>query len=466
MKLFEVIPHNFFSILSSSNKEIYTDCIFIIYKTLNPHISYDIEREIIVDVLTDYFSDASDTPFIDEEEIINDSRDKANFIIRKFVECGWLYRVSDNNYVEQLNLYDYAISFIETMEKLTSNDRLEYQGYVYSIYSMLFNEDNIQPSIMLEQVFDNTKKLVSGLKTLNSNIHHYIDKITKLKSADEIMQLHFNDYESNIVDKSYHRLKTSDNVSKFRPRIINKLEAIRNDSDLIKVICNQYVELEKCESFEEGFDIITRNLSDMIKALNDIDEIIRNIDHKHNVYMRSSLVRVKFMLNTTRDLGGQINSILKYIVSYAKNETLDFNHDDLPGDLNLFEIFPQSFIDELSLYTAIEGKKEFNPQKLNKNKVISKEERKKYISDFKDKNDLRLNKKSVNKYVLKQLGDRKVMNASMLPLDNIKDFIKIMYIFVYAKSHFVSYKIKRKNEKIIFNGYIFNDFEIWRKVDV
>ena len=27
----------------------------------------------------------------------------------------------------------------------------------------------------------------------------------------------FNDYIANVVDKAYHRLLTSDNVSKFRP---------------------------------------------------------------------------------------------------------------------------------------------------------------------------------------------------------------------------------------------------------
>ena len=463
MNLFDFLPAKFFSILSSSNKDIYADCIFVIYKT-SSNISYGVKRELIIDVLTDYFNDSSNVTFMDEKEVISDARDKASFIIRKFEECGWIYRVDDNNYVEEINFHDYAIAFIETIEKLINNDRLEYQGYVYSIYSLLFNnEDKMLPSIMLEQVFDNIKKLINGLKILNSNIHQYIDKITKLKTAEEIMDLHFNDYEANIVDKSYHRLKTSDNVSKFRPKIISKLESIRDDKELIKVICNQYVELEKVSSVEQGYDIIIRNLSDMINAFNNIDTIIRDIDHKHNVYLRQSLVRVKFMLNTTTDLTGQINSVLKYIVSNAKQKALDYNNDYLPEDLNIFEIFPQSFIDEFSLYTATEGKREFNPQKLNKTKVLSNEERKKYLIDFKKKSELRLNKKVINEYVLKQLDNRKVMNASMLPLNTMNDFIKLMYIFVYSKSHLVSYHILRKNKIFNYNGYRFNDFEIWRK---
>ncbi|MBW9146563.1 hypothetical protein K2F41_13520 [Clostridium sp. CM027] len=34
------------------------------------------------------------------------------------------------------------------------------------------------------------------------------------------------------MDKGYHRLKTSDNVNKFRPRIIERLEAIKSDKCL------------------------------------------------------------------------------------------------------------------------------------------------------------------------------------------------------------------------------------------
>ena len=62
-------------------------------------------------------------------------------------------------------------------------------------------------------------------KNLNSNIKHYIDELTKHSTVAEIMDALFNDYITNIVDKAYHRLLTSDNVSKFRPEIIERLES-------------------------------------------------------------------------------------------------------------------------------------------------------------------------------------------------------------------------------------------------
>ena len=75
-----------------------------------------------------------------------------------------------------------------------------------------------KPGIVLMQIWENTDLLITGLKNLNSNIKHYIDELTKHSTVAEIMDALFNDYITNIVDKAYHRLLTSDNVSKFRPR--------------------------------------------------------------------------------------------------------------------------------------------------------------------------------------------------------------------------------------------------------
>lgn len=430
---------------------------------MNNFTSFGVEREILVDTLSNYFENLEESIFKDEEEVISGARNSANFIIRKLNECGWIDIETNNNYVQTVNLFDYAIIFIESMDKLTRNERLEYQGYVYAIYSLLFNSEKIQPSIMLEQVHDNTRKLVNGLKSLNSNIRNYIDKITKMKTAEEILNLQFNDYEINIIDKSYHRLKTSDNVSKFRPRIIEKLELILQDSKLLLLISKQFVEMEKVDSIDNAYNLVLLNLNETISALNNIDDIIRDIDYKHYQYLRASLTRVKFILNSTKDLSGQINSLLKYIVSITKQNDCDLNEDLIPDEINLIEIFTQSFIDDKSIYISTEGKKTFVSQAIDKNKILSKQERDKLINEFKEKNKNLMNKNYINQYVITCLGNKDVLNASQLPLENIIDFIKIIYISVFAKSKLVDFKIKKLDIEITFNDFNFTDFEIWRK---
>lgn len=76
------------------------------------------------------------------------------------------------------------------------------------------------------QINENTDKLITGLKNLNSNIKKYIDELTKHITISDIMEALFDDYMVNVVDKAYHRLLTSDNVSKFHPEIIERLEDV------------------------------------------------------------------------------------------------------------------------------------------------------------------------------------------------------------------------------------------------
>ena len=122
-----------------------------------------------------------------------------------------------------MNFKEYAVKVIKTLLDIADGKQIEYQGYIYTIYSLVMG-DMDKPGIMLMQIWENTDFLITGLKNLNSNIKHYIDDLTRHSTVAEIMDALFNDYITNIVDKAYHRLLTSDNVSKFRPEIIQRLE--------------------------------------------------------------------------------------------------------------------------------------------------------------------------------------------------------------------------------------------------
>jgi len=435
-----------------------------LYKVVNTNTSFGVDREIVTQTFVDYFESLEQVNiFMEENETMKNSRDSANFIIRKLDECGWIDIETTNNYNQIINLRDYAISMLGTMDKIINNEGLEYQGYVYTIFSILFSNESTEYNVMLEQVYENTHKLVNGLKTLNSNIKKYIDQITLKKTPEEIMKLHFEGYAQNIVDKGYHRLKTSDNVSKFRPRIIERLEAVKSDKEYLKIVCKQELEMEKYKTMDEAYDKVTMGLNDTINALYNIDQIIDEIDRKNFQYIRASLSRVKYLLNNTRDLSGQITEILKYISSSIENDNLNLKEDIILEIEELFGLFPQNFIDGKSLYVSNEGKKDFKPQEIDKANIVSKEQREQKIKQLKEKNKTRMSKENVDKFILNALGNNKTINASSLELNEVKDYIRIIYIIIYGKSRLVHYKIKKLSNKVIVKEYSFNDFEIWRK---
>ena len=205
--LFDIIPSNFFSPLASPNRLVYWDCIHKLFTVMNTQLSFGIEREILVDELQFYFEQNQAAEFAESEISNADPRKKANEMLRLLENFGWLEVETDKSYVQRINFYDYAVRVIKTLLEISDGKRVEYQGYIYVIYSLV-KADTDHPAVVLQQIMENTDLLITGLKNLNSNIKHYIDELTRHKTVAEIMNALFNDYITNIVDKAYHRLRT------------------------------------------------------------------------------------------------------------------------------------------------------------------------------------------------------------------------------------------------------------------
>lgn len=459
--LFKNLPENFFTPLSCKNKNIYWDCIYILYSIMNSRLSFGIERELVIDELQDYF-DSYVSDIVEDDITVAGSRDKANLFIRKLIDYGWLTNETTYSHVQLIHFNDYAVEIVKTLDRIVNNTKLEYQGYIYTIYTLIHSTSESK-GILLNQIFENTDKLITGLKTLNSNIKKYIDELTKYSTVAEIMDILFNDYRANIIDKAYHRLKTSDNVSKFRPEIVEALEDYMKDEEFIKIAAKEISEIKELSS-EESMERVRDILRELVDAFHNIDFIIEEIDSKNSQYQRSSINRAKFLLSNSEDLSGQIKDILIYMSEEIAGCDISLNSIySLDYVENLFKIYSQGFVDEASFYAPVEGKKYFKPEALVDITVDSRR-RKQKLHSMKNKLENSMNTRNIEKYVAKILGIKEVMLASAMPLNNIEDFIKIIYVRLYGQRKRVSYRIVNKDEVNI-KGYKFRDFEIWRLKD-
>ncbi|MDT8718816.1 hypothetical protein IAI10_19350 [Clostridium sp. 19966] len=457
--LFKNLPENFFTPLASKNKNIYWDCIYILYSIMNSRLSFGIERELVIDELQDYF-DSYGSDIVEDDITVAGSRDKANLVVRKLIDYGWLTSETTYSHVQLVHFNDYAVEIVKTLDKIVNNNKLEYQGYIYTIYTLI-RSNSESKGILLNQIYENTDKLITGLKSLNSNIKRYIDDLTKYSTVAEIMDILFNDYRSNIIDKAYHRLKTSDNVSKFRPEILEALEAYIRDEDFIRSAAREISEITELSS-EDSMDRVRDILRELVDAFHNMDFIIEEIDNKNSQYQRSAINRAKFLLSNSEDLSGQIKDILLYMseeiagsdISLSTVYYLDYVE-------NLFKIYSQGFLDEASFYAPIEGKKDFKPEALIDVNIDSTK-RKQKLDSLKSKLEDSMNPNNIEKYVSEILGNREVMLASSMPLNTTKDFIRIIYIRLYGQRKRVCYRVVNK-DLVNINGYKFRDFEIWRK---
>ena len=423
-------------------------------------LSFGVERDVLVDELEYYFDQTQAAEMEEDEFQALDSRGKANSMLRKLEFYGWIEVETDKSYVQRVNFKEYAVKIMKTLLEIAEGKQIEYQGYIYTIYSLVRSNTD-HPGIVLLQILENTDMLITGLKNLNSNIKHYIDELTKHRTVAEIMDALFNDYITNIVDKAYHRLLTSDNVSKFRPEIIERLESKSRNKTYVAKAAQEIAGIREI-SVEEGQELVYRYLHEIIEAFRNMDDILMEINQKNTQYQRAAINRARFLLSGDEDVRGQLKEILLGLNEAVNEEQMDlggiYRIEFLDG---LIRLYGSSVMDSNSLYSPTEGRKEFVPQELvaEEPDFLLRQEKMRRITEKMQKI---LSPEKIGKYVDSQLGDKGELRAAQFPLENVEDFIKIIYIRLYGQRKNMNYTVESLKETEA-GGYRFKDFVIRRK---
>ena len=92
IKLFEIVGNDFFRVLTGKYQSVFIDCLEIIYESYRTELSYGVDRDVIIALLTDYFekNGSADIQFEDEAESLKDSKSKASMFLRKLKDYGWI----------------------------------------------------------------------------------------------------------------------------------------------------------------------------------------------------------------------------------------------------------------------------------------------------------------------------------------------------------------------------------------
>ena len=458
--MFHIIDEHFFVPLASPNKLVYWECICKLFSVMDHQLSFGVERDVLVEELQYYFEQTQAAELAEEEVEGKSARDKANWMLRKLENYGWIDIETDKSYVQRVNFKEYAVKVIRTLLEIAEGKQIEYQGYIYTIYSLVRSTTD-NPGIVLLSIVENTDMLITGLKNLSSSIKHYIDELTRYKTPAEIMNVLFNDYIENIVDKAYHRLLTSDNVSKFRPEIIERLESKSRSKAYVDKASEELAGIREI-SKEEAEELVYHYIHQVVDAFQNMDEILSEINRKNTQYQRAAINRAKFYLIGGEDVRGQLKEILSGMNEEINRDTMDLNGIYRIEFMDeIIRIYSSAVIDEKSFYTPIEGKKIFEPATIF-DEEPDQEFRNEKMRRMLEKLARVLNPEKVNDYVEKQLGDRQDMLASELPLGNADDFVKMIYIRLYGQRKNMKYSVAVK-EMIEKEGYRFTDFTIHRK---
>ena len=468
MEIFDIIGEQFFKPLAGQFKTLYFDCLTIIYESYRLELSYGIDREILVAKLTDYFDnlDVSDIQFEDEQETLSDSHTKAVTCLRRLKDYGWIECEFGNDQAAKIIMPNHAVTVIQTLLNIAGQNEMEYQSELSAIYSLLTNEELLgrpYPQI-IKPVYERTLALFTGLKKLNTSIKKYIEDLTNGKQAEDILHDFFT-YHEEIGSKAYHRIKTSDNVSRFRNTIIRRLQEFLSDQTLFDRAAAGYQNIENENDMETASEKVHGMIADVIDHFRSYDEIVAEIDRKHTKYIRNAVERAKFLLLNTNNMEGKVSAVLQYLAEKFNEEERNNLTEEVSDDICvLFNMFPQGFLSQESLKSEPISKRITDVEDIFTPELMSTEERELRRRAVYEKNKNRFSKKNIEAYVAEIIKDKNSIYARELPMETRRDTIRTIFIAFYGHDAKSSYRIVQKTDMIRVNGFAFRDFEIIRRI--
>ncbi len=470
-----ILPQNFFNLFQSKNRDIYIEALIAIYERYETGSILGMPKEDARDIVEALLeerhvglNELNEENDNNEDDEIPSYRELANYCLRRLEQTGWITIDVTNDYLEILNFNDYSISLTLALieikkaanfslfaENFTLDPQEQaFRGYIFTIYSLL-NSKTYDYGLLLNQVYKNTINFVREIRKVDHKLKEFISLIDQKEELKDLVEL-LSEYKDEVMDRAYVKLKTFDNINKYKLDIIKKLEHMQEDPDIMSIISNDYL-------FISGNDpalargLANKQINDCIDIYNSLEGIMDEIDKKNRDYITQTLSKVKYLINDSTDVAAELNAIITHYSKKVKKGQVEsaFNEIRKLFDLNIDKSLN---VNSLSVPRGTYKKKEVN--KLSKETFDFSMIQKDFFEQFKaayEEEDI--------KQLLEQAvkpGEEVEMQA-LIPYDaDRSDLIKLLYIVVFV-SGFNDYELVDKQTYVETKNFIIKDFKIKRR---
>jgi hypothetical protein len=436
------------------NREHYA-ALLVLYYRLFQENARSLERELVIREFMNYFAlhhDISADESDDETESIsgnsaeknrgeqeldfgkdtfseklsnakNDERILANRFLRRLINSGWLGEETLVDFTRVINITSWGKPFIKALADVDGGLKTEYESHVVTVYSMLCGESvtNDGHHAVLK-AHEEARSLIDSLKVLSQSIKGYYDSLnaeTIRSKAASALHEHYDLYMGEVLDKAYKRLKTSDNVSRYRQGIFKQVAKLLHDDEWLDASAAKYMRILQT-SREECREKLTLMLEDIRDDLKSVDPLEDEIDRRNAAYSRSSTEIIKAYIEPDTSIAGKLGILIKAL--YKGDDTL---HAHLAHNINRITFFSPNTV---SLHRP-RDEAEFDNSVSN----IDLETLEQNEKDFFDRMKKRLSIKKIGTW----LDDQGGKDNTLLPTELINDeesYIRFIYALLYGDS--------------------------------
>lgn len=350
------MPANFFSPLSSPNRVHYAALLSLFYRSFQES-AHGVERGALVTGMAEYIAlhraqirddeafageesagNTGDTDEADTDAAADASADAlvaagggqggteasaepartlASRMLKALARAGWLSIEALPDFTRAVNMQPWAKPFLEALAKVEEGLKTEYESHVVAVYSLLCGDaagENGHYAVL--NAHASTVALGDSLKVLSQSIKEHYERLSSFSGGDipEILHLHYDVYADDVLDGAYRRLKTSDNLSRYRPRILRRVAEFLTDGDWLAASALKYSRTARCPVDEARRRLVTM-LDEIRDILRSIDPLLEDIDRRNMMYAKASFERVRTMLEPESSLVGRIGAAARAVAS-------------------------------------------------------------------------------------------------------------------------------------------------------
>ena len=333
--IFSVLPASFFSPLASPNRDDYAACLLIFYRLFQESPG-GVERSALVARFAERYIDSGRLPDSEENEAaasadaeetelaaegLDPARISATRTLRILVAAGWMGEETLSDFTRMITIAANAKPFFDALDLTERGGNLEYESHIVAIYSSLCGDaaaEHGHHAVLNAHYHLNL--LVDSLKVLSQKIRSHYERLLEESSGAEIpdiLRLHYDRYLEEVVDRSYARLKTSDNLSRYRPKITRAVNGFLADEAWMDKTASALALLRR-EGSEDGRRRLSGLLEDIRDQLRALDPTLDEIDRRNMLYARSSLERIRSRLRSDGSAAGRLTAIARAVASDAR----------------------------------------------------------------------------------------------------------------------------------------------------
>lgn len=435
--VFDIIPADFFTILGrgNPNRAAYSELLLKIYGLYEDEISYRIARDIVRDTIAAFLLENHID--IKEDESAASSGDsewniKANFIIRRFVDAGWLEEETDDSTLEKtIVMTDNGLALAQFIEGLKNPKRSEFSVSIYTIYNTLehWAQGEQNPyKLILTPVYDEARKLSSALKKLATSIKKIIEGMLREGTLVSLTENIIKYCDGDFI-KEYSRLVQQQNIHLYREKISRRLEEFKG-LGYFGSLTQSVMDEDGCtRAFAE--EKVLRMLDSTRRFLHDdYNKIMKRIKDQINAYIKIAVARERILRNKGRDNRGNVEETVRYLVQNLEDDKLNKIDDEIQY---LFHIHDYEFIDRSSLHYP--HKNQSAQSNIETDLVeMSVEERERQKIQLQKESHNPYSKELMAKFLEKQSINGKI-DSSNLRLNEKKDVLASMAAVTYARDN-------------------------------